>query len=76
MGLGPVEVYARLGGTQYDLRKTKGATETKFTGSAPVYGIGAQIMLFGIGVRAEYEKIDIKELDSVDMISVSAFYKF
>ena len=41
-----------------------------------MYGIGAQIMLFGIGVRAEYEKIDIKELDSVDMISVSAFYKF
>jgi len=76
VGLGPVEVYARIGGMQYDLKKTIGATETKFDGNAPVYGIGAQFMLFGIGVRAEYEKIDIKELDSVDMITLSAFYKF
>ena len=76
VGLGPVEVYARLGGMQYDLKKTRGATETKFDGSATVYGIGAQMMLFGIGVRAEYEKIDIKQLDNVDTISVSAFYKF
>jgi hypothetical protein len=76
VGLGPVEVYARIGGMQYDLKKTMGVTETKFDGSAPVYGIGAQFSLFGIGVRAEYEKIDIKQLDNVDMIPVSAFYRF
>jgi opacity protein-like surface antigen len=76
VGLGPVEVYARLGGMQYDLKKRIGAAENKFTGSAPLYGAGLQFMLFGIGVRAEYEKVDIKELDSVDMVTVSAFYKF
>ena len=76
VGLGPVELYARYGGMQYDLKKTIGATETKFNSNAPVYGVGAQIMLFGIGVRAEYEKIDIKQLDSVEVISLSAFYKF
>ena len=76
VGLGPVELFARLGGMQYKLDKTIGVTKTRFDGSAPVYGIGARFSLFGIGVRAEYEKIDIKELDNAQMISVSAFYQF
>ena len=76
VGLGPIELYARGGGMQYDLKKRIGPTETKFDGSAPLYGVGAQFMLFGLAIRAEYEKVDIKELDNVDMISISAFYKF
>lgn len=75
-GLGPVELFARLGGMNYDLEKTAGGVKREFDGSAPVYGIGARFSLFGLGVRAEYEKIDIDELDNADMISVSAFYEF
>jgi hypothetical protein len=76
VGLGPVEVFARVGGMQYNLDKTIGGAKTSFDGSAPVYGVGARFSLFGIGVRAEYEKIDIKELDNAEMISISAFYQF
>ena len=76
VGLGPLEVFARLGGMQYKLDKTISGTKTSFDGSAPVYGVGARFSLFGIGVRAEYEQIDIKELDHARMISVSAFYQF
>lgn len=76
VGLGPVELFARFGGMQYTLDKTISGTNTRFDGSAPVYGVGARFSLFGIGVRAEYEKIDIKELDNAQMISVSAFYQF
>ena len=76
LGLGPVELFARLGGMKYDLDKTIGGTKTSFDGNAPVYGIGARFSVFGVGVRAEYEKIDIKELDNAQMISVSAFYQF
>ena len=76
VGLGPVELFARVGGMQYNLDKTIGGTKTSFDGTAPVYGVGARFSLFGIGVRAEYEKIDIKQLDNAQMISVSAFYQF
>ena len=76
LGLGPVELFARVGGMQYNLDKKIGGTTTSFDGSAPVYGVGARFTLFGIGVRAEYELIDINKLDSVEMISVSAFYQF
>ena len=76
LGLGPVELFARVGGMQYDLDKTIGGTKTSFDGSAPVYGAGVRFNLLGAGVRAEYEKIDIDELDNVEMISVSVFYQW
>jgi hypothetical protein len=76
VGVGPVELFARLGGMKYDLDKTIGGAKTSFDGNAPVFGIGARFSVFGIGVRAEYENINIKELDNVQMISVSAFYQF
>jgi len=76
VGLGPVELFARLGGMEYDLEKSNASVKTSFDGSAPVYGVGARFSLFGIGVRAEYEKIDIDELDNVEMVSISAFYEF
>lgn len=47
-----------------------------FDGTAPVYGLGVWFTFFGVGVRAEYEKINIKELDNAQMLSVSAFYQF
>jgi hypothetical protein len=76
LGLGPIEVYARLGGIQYDLEKNTNGTTNNFSGSAPLYGIGAQLTLFGLGLRAEYEKIDVKKVDSMQMISVSVLYQF
>ena len=76
VGLGPVELFARLGGMEYDLEKSNAGAKTSFDGSAPLYGVGARFSLFGLGVRAEYEKIDIDELDNAQMISVSVFYQF
>lgn len=76
VGLGPVDLFARVGGMQYDLRKSTGGVSNDYDGTAPVYGVGAWFTIAGIGIRAEYEQLDIDELDTVQMISVSAFYKF
>lgn len=76
LGIGPVELFARVGGMQYDLEKRLGDTRNDFDGTAGVYGVGARFSLFGIGVRAEYESIDIEELDDTRMVSVSAFLQF
>ena len=76
LGLGPVELFARAGGMKYDLDKTISGTKTSFDGNAPMYGVGARFSLFGVGVRAEYEKIDVDKLDKAEMISVSLFYQF
>lgn len=76
VGLGPVELFARVGGMRYDLTKSAGDLRTEFDGTAPIYGVGARFGLFGLGVRAEYEKMDIDELDDAEMFSVSAFFEF
>lgn len=76
LGLGPVELFARVGRIRYDLDKAVGSLRNEFDGSAALYGIGARFSLFGLGVRAEYEKIDIDELDNLGMLSLSAFFEF
>ncbi len=76
LGLGPVEVFARLGGIQYDLEKIASGVKSEFDGSAPVYGIGARLNLFSLAVRAEYEEIDIDELDKVRTLWISVLYEF
>jgi hypothetical protein len=76
VGLGPVELFARLGGMEYDLEKSNAGAKTSFDGSAPLYGVGARFSLFGLGVRAENEVIDIDELENAEMISISMFYQF
>ena len=76
LGLGPIDLFARVGGMNYDLKKTVGGVSTDYTGNAPVYGVGVWFTVFGVGVRAEYDMIDIKQLDSAEMMTISAFYKF
>ena len=76
VGLGPVDLMARFGGMKYKLQKNVGSVRNDYDGTAPVYGVGLWFTLFGVGVRAEYEKIDIDELDNAQMVSISAFYKF
>ena len=76
VGLGPVELFARYGGMDYDLDKTVLGINRNFDGTAPIYGAGVRFNLLGVGVRAEYEKIDVDELDNAEMISVSVFYQW
>lgn len=76
LGLGPIDLFARVGGMNYDLTKTVGSVSNDYTGNAPVYGVGVWFTVFGLGVRAEYDVIDIKQLDSADMATISVFYKF
>lgn len=76
VGLGPVDLFARVGGMQYDLKKTTGGVSNEYDGTAPVYGVGLWFTLAGIGFRADYDMVDIDELDSAEMVTISAFYKF
>jgi hypothetical protein len=76
VGLGPVDLFARVGGMQYKLQKTIGGLRNNYDGTAPVYGVSAWFTLFGVGIRADYEKIDIDELDDARMATISAFYQF
>lgn len=74
--LGPVNLFGRVGAMNYELDKITGGGNNSFDGTAPVYGVGAWFTILRVGIRAELERIDIKELDKAYMYSVSALYQF
>ena len=76
VGLGPVDLMGRVGGMNYRLEKNITGVPRNFDGTAPVYGVGLWFTLFGVGLRAEYERIQIDELDKTGVTSLSMFYQF
>jgi outer membrane immunogenic protein len=76
VGLGPVDLFARAGGMQYDLKKSVGGISNDYDGTAPIYGIGVWFTIAKVGIRVDYDMVDIDELDKAEMATVSAFFKF
>jgi hypothetical protein len=61
---------------KYDFTPSGAPTLAEADGTANVLGVGIAFSLAGIGLRAEYEQIDIDELDNASMISLSAVFGF
>ncbi len=72
MGLGPVEVFGKLGGFVWDADIDTVGQTYKDDGFDPAIGLGAAFNLGGVGIRAEYEYFDIGDFDKVSMLSVGA----
>lgn len=70
MGLGPVEVFGKLGGFVWDADFETVEASYKDDGVDPAVGIGVAFNLGDMGVRAEYEYFDISDFDDVSMLSV------
>jgi Outer membrane protein beta-barrel domain len=76
IGLGPIEVFGRLGQMKYDFTTSGVPSPTETDGTANILGAGLSFVISKVGVRAEYEQIDIDELDDAAMVSLSAMLQF
>lgn len=72
MGLGPVNVFGKVGGFVWESDYQLVQTTYDNDGFDPAFGVGAAFNLGGLGVRAEYEYFDIGDFDKVSMLSVGA----
>lgn len=73
--MGPLGVFAKAGVMNWD-SKLKGAMDsTTESGSDPAYGVGAKFQLLSFQLRAEYERLQLDDVD-VDFFSVGAAYTF
>jgi OOP family OmpA-OmpF porin len=76
--VGPVDLFARVGGIAWDAEVTGPTPE--FSGSDDgmdlTYGIGAQFRVWSLSLRAEYERFEIEDADTVDLISVGVTWTF
>ncbi|UCH53264.1 MAG: outer membrane beta-barrel protein [Pseudomonadota bacterium] len=73
--LGPVMLFGKAGSISWDSESTVLGTKYKSSGSDPAYGVGVQFQLFGLGVRAEYERFDIDTAD-IGFASIGLSYTF
>ncbi len=74
MGLGPVEVFGKLGGFVWESDFENAQQRYKDDGFDPAVGVGAGITLGNFGVRGEYEYYDIDGFDEVSMLSLGATF--
>lgn len=73
---GLVGVFGKLGYSDADLESAAGNVKFNDSESATAYGLGAKINLGSFGVRAEYEELDLDNVDDVNMFSVGVTYTF
>jgi opacity protein-like surface antigen len=74
--LGPVDLYGKAGVIDWNLDRTLGAATTNNSGTDAFYGAGIGVYVWKIGFRAEYERFQIKDVDRVEMLSVSVLFQF
>ncbi|HEY8520542.1 MAG TPA: outer membrane beta-barrel protein [Gammaproteobacteria bacterium] len=76
--IGPLELFARAGMIFYDVDiDAPGRSLIDASGEDPIYSAGIGITLLGrLSLRAEYEEIDIDELDEADSVWISAAWRF
>lgn len=74
MGIGPVEVFGKLGGFAWESDYSDAVDAFDDSGFDPALGFGAAFNFGGFGVRGEYEFFDIGDFDKVSMFSVGATF--
>ena len=76
--IGPVDLFARVGAIDWeaDLKAPGLGVSASDDGTDLTYGVGAQFRVWGLGVRAEYERFDISDADTVDMVSLGVTWTF
>lgn len=76
--VGPVDLFARGGVILWDAEVE--ADDFDLSGSEDgtdfTWGVGAQFRVWSLSLRAEYERFEIEDADTVDLISVGVTWTF
>lgn len=76
LNLGPFGLFGKAGYSDTDLEAAIEDEKFKDSESATAYGVGAKLSFGSFGLRAEYEVLDLDDIDDLNMISVGATYTF
>ena len=76
--VGPADLFARVGVIDWkaDVTASDLGFDASDDGTDLAYGVGAQFRVWSLGVRAEYERYDISDADTVDMVSLGVTWTF
>ncbi|MEO8018112.1 MAG: outer membrane beta-barrel protein [Pseudomonadota bacterium] len=72
-----IDLYARVGMANWKLNASLNGSSGSDDGWEPTYGVGIGAHFGSIGVRAEYERFNVDDLDfDVNTVSLSVTYTF
>ena len=74
--LGPIDLYGKGGWISWKSDVSSGASTSNESGTDTFYGAGLGFYLWKIGIRLEYERFQIKDIDRVELVSLSALFQF
>ena len=74
--LGPLDLFAKAGFLSWNSYKNLGGTSTDKSGSNALYGGGVGLRVGKIGIRSEYERLDVSDLKRVQAYSLSVLVQF
>lgn len=74
--LGPLDFYGKAGVLEWRSDRSVSGAATSRTGADPFYGAGLGFYLWKLGIRAEYERFQIKDADRVEMLSANVLFQF
>ena len=73
---GPVDFYVKAGVMGYNLDTSVAGVDSEEISSDFLYGAGIGARFWKIGVRAEYEIVNVDELDNASMYWLSGYFRF
>jgi hypothetical protein len=74
--IGPLDLYGKGGVIDWKAEQSVGGSTTNRSGTDSFYGVGLGVLIGRLGLRAEYERFQIKDLDRVDLATVSILWQF
>jgi opacity protein-like surface antigen len=76
--VGPVDLFARGGLIYWDAEVNSNDIDLSGSedGTDFAWGVGAQFRVWSLSLRAEYERFEIEDADTVDLISVGVTWTF
>lgn len=74
--IGPLDLYGKGGVYNWSSELNVGGATTSRSGNDPLYGAGIGFYVWKIGIRAEYERYQIKDVDRVHLFTINALFQF
>jgi len=74
--LGPLDLFAKAGVLSWSSYKNIGGASTDNSGSNPLYGGGIGFRAGKIGIRSEYERVNVSDVKRVQAYSLSLVIQF
>ncbi|HEX7374320.1 MAG TPA: outer membrane beta-barrel protein [Steroidobacteraceae bacterium] len=76
--VGPVDLYVRAGAINWnaDVKSASFGVKASDNGTDLTYGVGAQFRIWSLSLRAEYERFEISDIDTVDLATLGVTWTF